>query len=134
MPYLIEQFTDAPIILYSSADGSNVAAEMGDFIREMLATLDEQREPVYQMIDFSNVKLSLDELIETANRTTRMEGNLLHHPNVRENVFITDSPIMRLALTGMAGETFGNVRLSVHGTREDAIAYCYQRIAEEQSS
>ena len=134
MPYLIEQFTDAPIVLYSSEDGSDVAAEMGDFIRDMLATLDAQPEPVYQMLDFTNVKLSLDDLIATANRTTRMEGNLLHHPNVRENIFITTSPIMRLALNGMAGPTFGNVRLSVHDTRDAAIDYCYQRIAESQGN
>lgn len=129
MSFTIEKIPGEPIVILT-VESKQVLTELAVFDEQLTAVLDAQNEQVFLIPDMSNISLSLDDLTVGANTIARGPGQRLHHPNVRENVMVTRDAMLKLAVIGLRTATFGSAHITVFDTREQALAYCRERIAE----
>jgi hypothetical protein len=99
-------------------------------LNDMAVVLDSQPEPVFLVLDIRGLALSLDDATIAATAAARRQGALMHHPNVRESLIISRDGFVKLGASGLRTATFGNVKVRVFDTQEQAIEYCRERIAE----
>ncbi len=128
MTYRIEVKPDAPIIVIRHDVGSHVVEYLADLGRDMLRLLDEQTEPVFVIADLSNVAMDLDDHMQASDVSARDEHAMMHHPNVRENIFVGADPLVRMAAKGLESATFGLTRMAHFDTLDEALAYCYHHL------
>jgi hypothetical protein len=53
----------------------------------------------------------------------RGEASSMHHPKLRQMVFVTHNPAIRMATEGLDDEIYGNMFVPVYENYEDALAY-----------
>ena len=124
MSYTIEVKPDAPIIVIRHDQGSHIVENLPDLARDMIRLLDEQPEPVFVIADLSNVAMDLGDHLKASEMSARAEHAMMHHPNVRENVFVGADPLVRMAARGLESATFGLTRVVHLDTLDEALAYC----------
>lgn len=129
MPFTIEKVPDAPILILVH-ESSQLMAEIQDAMEALKTALDAQPEPVFLVLDIRGLAIGLDDLPSAASTAARGPGALLHHPNVRENLLVSSAGLIKLGAQGLRTATFGNVKIRVFNTQEQAIEYCHARIAE----
>lgn len=127
MPFRIEQLPDAPIIICTQQD-LNIESELATVLARECALLDEQTEPVFMIHDTRGLSVDLEDMMKSASAAARGQGALAHHPNLRENIVVTDVPLVRMAAQGARSATFGMVTVSVFETLEAALEYCCQQL------
>lgn len=131
MPYSIEKLPDAPIVVVVH-ESKQVMSEMADLMDEIRPILDAQPEPVFLVMDIRNLGIALDDLGAAANTAARGPAALLHHPNVRENLLVSTTGLVKLGALGLRTATFGNVNIRLFDTPEQALDYCREKIAATQ--
>jgi hypothetical protein len=57
--------------------------ELSPFLEGLSALLDSTGEKVFYISDVSRVQASLQDMLVVANRSSRGEGAVLHHPNIQ---------------------------------------------------
>ena len=129
MSYSIEKIADAPIVIFVHA--GQAAADMDEAINAVVATLDAQTAPVFLISDLRGLAVGVDDLTKGANMATRGAGSMMHHRNVRETLLVSDQNLMRLAAQGLSNAAFGNVKVRVFETTEQAVTYCREQVAAE---
>ncbi|NDJ55218.1 MAG: hypothetical protein GYB68_19270 [Chloroflexi bacterium] len=91
--------------------------------------LDAQEEPAFFIVDLRHMPpLTLDDLIRAANQGARSETPVWHHPKLRQLIFASELPIIRLAAQGLNSAPFGNLSVEVFETVDEALAYCHEQI------
>jgi hypothetical protein len=133
MGFTVEKLPGEPIVIYTQISGGNASDEMKLSIAENVRVLDAQTEPVYLINDMRAHKLNLDQILQGASMVARGDNALLHHPMIRENIFVVTDPMMKTAITGLSSATFGQVKMIRFDTVEDALAYCREKIAANDS-
>jgi hypothetical protein len=129
MPYSIEKVPDAPIVILVH-ESKQLLAEMGQLMDDVKPVLDAQPEPVFLVMDVRGLGISVEDLAAAASAAARGPGALLHHPNVRENLIVSTAGLVKLGAQGLRTATFGNTRVRVFDTTEQALDYCSQQIAQ----
>jgi hypothetical protein len=120
----IEKLPGEPILIHTLLEGWSVANDLHANIDQAMEHLDAADEPLYYIANFRRgMKLSLQDVIRAANQAARGSNTMLHHPNLREFLVVTDTRIIDLAAKGLDSEIFGNVPVSVFGTLEEALEY-----------
>jgi hypothetical protein len=121
----IEKLPGEPILVSTvfGAWSSGDELELGDSLDQVIEYLDAADEPLYYVADVSGLKLDLPDMILTANQTARGSKAILHHPNLREFLVVTEAKLIELASRGLGSEVFGNVPVAVFQTLEEALAY-----------
>lgn len=127
MPTTVEKIPDVPIVVVHSQQGKDTMGEMADTVAAITRILDEQTEKVFLITDMSNISMKLDEIIQAASMSARGSNSLLHHPNVRENVFVLTDKFITMAIHGLNSATFGQVKATLFPTVEEAVAYCLEQ-------
>ncbi len=136
--YYIDLLPDEPIILSGLYKEFSVVADQPRSDAETRQTLDQVSEPVYLIIDLTEISFSLDELVVGSNfaargqhiTDTRGQSPLWKHPNIKELIFVTDKRLIKLAVMGLDSLAFGNIQAKAFETQEEALAYARARIAE----
>jgi hypothetical protein len=123
MPTIREKLPDEPIVVVTIQGGYDVTTEAAQSIKDGIAFLDSLDEPVLYITDFSSAEFGLTEMILGSNLAARGENPIFRHPKVREIIYVTQSDLSKLAARGMDSEAFGNLKISVYGTLEEALAY-----------
>ncbi len=131
MPTHIEKVPDAPIIIVHSEQSDDNLAEMQSSVAEITQALDTQTEKVFLITDMSRVTMDLNDIIQAASMSARGQKSLLHHPNIRESVFVLTDRFISLAVKGLNSATFGKVNARLFPTLDEAVAYCRGRVAAE---
>ena len=124
MCYHIEKLPGKPIIVAALKADFNIADDWEEFISEIMALLDDQPEPVFYISDLRQASFNFNDLLAGTNLATRGSSAVLKHPNVRENLVITTSSMLKLAAKGLNSVTFGNIDVKVFDSVEEALAYC----------
>ena len=124
MYYHIEKLPGKPIIIAALQADFKIANDWEEFISKLMALLDDQPEPVFYISDLRQASFSFDDLLTGTNLATRGSSAVLKHPNVRENLVITTSSMLKLAAKGLNSVTFGNIDVKVFDSVEEALAYC----------
>jgi hypothetical protein len=133
MPYTIEKIPDAPIVIMVREQAKGVD-ELPEVIEAVTAVLDAQAEPVYLILDIHAMELGIDELTSAATRGARGPSAVMHHPKIRENLVVSGKTLVKLAMQGLRTATFGNVKVRVFDSQENALAFCREQIAPQEGS
>jgi hypothetical protein len=59
---------------------------------------------------------------------------LFKHPNIREALLVTQSPVASLAAKGLNSPIFGNARLTIFKTLKEALEYAREANREVSGS
>lgn len=130
MPCTLEKLPDAPIVVFTQGPDSDEAAEIRSVVADVMALLDQQTSQVFLILDVRNSQASLDELIRAATLLARSENSMLHHRNIRRNVYVSARALMTMAVKGLASATFGSVRIAMFATLDEALDYCRGQLAQ----
>jgi hypothetical protein len=122
MAVKIEMLPGEPILIQTLDKEFNFSTDGKPLLEKTIATLDAQSEPIFYIADMSEVDFSLDDMIGASNLVTRQVA-LFRHPKMREGIIITESWMMGLAAKGLNSPIFGNIKVKVFKTRDEALAY-----------
>lgn len=122
LTYSIEKLQDEPIVIFKVFEAGQLQRSMPTTVTEATTLLDELSEPVFLVLDLSGIKVSLDTIISGANREVRVD-RFITHPNVREVLDVATNPMMKMAATGLRSNVFGNIKIQVFDTVEEALEY-----------
>ncbi len=130
----IKVLPDLPAILGTWHDGFKFAEHGEQFSIEASALLDAQTSPVYYILDFSRLENpTMDGLVLAANRGARGAKPNLHHAMNRGTLIIIEgSPFSRLAAKGMNSNIFGNVKIRLFESLDEALDYVRAAVEVEK--
>ena len=126
--YTIEKLVNEPII-YCWFSALWRAEELPAVFDEVAAMLDETDEPLILITSAQSINLSLEDVIATANLAAKGGNALLHHPNLREFVFVTGIKMLQMAASGLDSAVFGHVPVEIYETEEEALSYAREKIS-----
>jgi hypothetical protein len=121
--FKVETLPGEPIMVSTLFETWSVSNDLSATVDQLVAHLDAADGPLYYISRFSGLRLTLQDLIVAANQAARGSSALLHHPNLRKLLLVTDLKLFELAARGLDSEVFGNVPVSVFQTFEEALEY-----------
>lgn len=132
MPITIEQIPDAPILVVRGDQADrDVLEETLEVNSQISALLDTLSQPVFLVVDLREISMSLEDVLQVAIVSARGQDSLLHHPNIRENIFVMRSGLLRMAAKGLNNLMFGLLTPGIFDTLEEALGYCYGRLNDQ---
>ena len=129
MSYSVEKLPGEPIVVSTMLDDFSVADHLPGMIDELSALFDSQPEPVYYISDVGHLSLNLEDILFGSTATARGQNPVLHHPNIKRTILVTSSKMIKLAVKGMNSEVFGNIRIDLFETVDEAFAYVREQLA-----
>lgn len=99
-----------------------LANDWADGEAEMRRILDTHHGPLFIINDIREMKMSIDDLILAASLGTRGKDPIWRHPNARGAYFISERKFVEMAAAGLNSPAFGNMRVKVFHTLEEALA------------
>lgn len=132
MAYTIDKLPDEPVLVFNQDPVFDPNQSVPQTVADVAAALDAQPGPVFMIYNIGAMSIELDDLIQAASRAGRgAQGSsaVLHHPNVRENVYVVSHPVVRMAVKGLESATFGRARVILFATLDEALAYCRGKLA-----
>lgn len=122
MAYNYEKLSGESILIVSIQEDYSVRLHGPAIIADGTKLLDAQEQTVFFIIDASAMTVDLDDVILSASLGTR-QTQFLRHPKIREAILVTRSKLVALAAKGLDSLTFGNAKIKVFETRDEALAY-----------
>jgi hypothetical protein len=95
---------------------------------EMTAILDASSEPLFLILDMSAVEQCYEDIVIGATKAAHGKKPLLKHPNIREILEVTTNSLYETVAESLDNPIFGNIKIRLFQTREDALAYARQVI------
>lgn len=123
MAYTIDKLSDCPVILMTLLPGAN-EIEVAPALHKTLDLLSEQPGPVFLIYDLTVFSVNLDGMLRAAEIAPRGGRDVLHHPNVRENIFVVPDTLLWLAIRHLAANLAGESRIRRFAMVDDALTYC----------
>ncbi|GEM_PF-730676 len=123
MTYHIERLPGEPIIVSTILPGYSVVRDQPNSDADTRAILDQSDEPLYLVVDITRFKFNLDDVVRGANQGGRGAESLWHHPKIKKLIWVSPSPVVRLAARGLNSPTFGGIAAEVFDTIDEALAY-----------
>jgi hypothetical protein len=124
MTYTLSKLPDEPIIIYDQDVNRDDSQSIADSLDAIAKLLDEQTEKCFLIYQIPNIRIELDELMQAASKAGRSSNGVLHHPNLRENVYVVDNALVKMAIKGLESATFGRAKVILFGSLEEALSYC----------
>ena len=122
--YIVEKLPNEPIILYAMSKNFSVNRDLESSAQERQSLLDAQPEPVYLIMDYSEISVSFDDLMVALNRLGRGTATLYHHPNIGKLLVVAPSPVFRHSFENMAAsELYGHLESAIFYTRAEALEF-----------
>ncbi len=128
MSYHNELLPGEPIVVAHLHADFSLANETQSSIVETRRVLDSVDEPIFYILDLSNLTINIHDLISGTNSSSRGEDPLWHHPNIREFLVVSQSKLIQLAAAGLNSVSFGNLEAKMFGSLDEALAYCREQI------
>ncbi len=95
----------------------------------MLQLLDASGQPLYLIIDLTNVKVSFSDIVMSMATLTKSSRAVLRHPNLKQIVVVTTFELFSLAAKALKQAQYGGLEAQVFPTLDEALAYVRQSIA-----
>lgn len=134
MSYSSHQLPDEPILMVTLNADFDLAAEAAIIENERITLLEAAQEPLYVILDMSQVEFSLDDLITATNMLVRgaalapsSEQNghsLFSHANLRQFIVVSGNRMIHMAAKGMSHPVFGSQNVAAFASVEEALEYC----------
>lgn len=129
MSYTIENVDTDPILIITIHEEYNVATDQAKSDAEVRPYLDNAQQPLYHIVDISNLKMSLDDIVSASNFGSRREDALWRHPMIATLVFVTPNKLAQAAAKGLGSVAFGNIPVKTFNTCDDALAWIQAELA-----
>ncbi len=84
--------------------------------------LDHLDYPVFFIFDARELHIDFNQIL-TASATFMGENRILRHPNIREYILVSPMGGANHIIKGLDTAPFGNVKIKLFGTPEEALAY-----------
>jgi hypothetical protein len=134
MSYSSHQLPGEPILIVTLYADFDLATEGAIIEAERIALLEAAQEPLYVILDLSQIELSLDDIVKGSNMLVRgvslaprSEQNgisIFNHANLRQLIFVSGSRVIKLAASGMNYPVFGGQDVVVFASVEEALEHC----------
>ena len=125
----VKKHPDLPVIIGTWYEGFKFVRNGADFGEAANALLDEQTEPVFYIIDLSQLKtISIEGVTETANSGAKNQRSSYRHPMRKEMLIISDQRVVKMAVTGAKTATFGNLKVKHYETLDEALDYVKENV------
>lgn len=132
MPYQLEQFPDAPIMIFTMRQDYNMATDAPAFAQEIAALAPSWPEPVFLIMVEDGYRPGLQDIMVGASVAARGENPVFHNPGIREVLYVTPDKMGQLALKGLNSPIFGHTMVKVFDTREEALAYARSSLGHSE--
>jgi hypothetical protein len=129
MPFKFELHADRPVLMVTSELHAN-SDEIPALEDEAIDWLNRLDHRVFYIINLGDVKLSLGDLMESAQHAARGSTASLHHPNVIEPIVVTTDQMIVMAARSVNSYIFGRLKLKVVPTLNEALAYVDEKVAD----
>jgi hypothetical protein len=124
--------SDLPVIIGTWHTGFKFADHGEEYSREVGALLDAQTSPVYYIMDMNQLEdISVEGIVLSANRGARGANPNLHHAMNRGSIIVAKAAVLHLAAKGLDTSAFGNVKVKLFESVEDALDYVRAAVEAE---
>jgi hypothetical protein len=121
--FTVEKLPNMPVVLFTAKPGYDIMHDLGESIMAAVEVIDSQSKPIYYIQDIRNLQPDLDGVVDAANRLSRGDSPLYHHPKILKVIGVTSDAAVRMAFKGMNSTVFGNTEVLAFDTVDEAIAY-----------
>jgi hypothetical protein len=128
--FKIEILPGERIMIITLSAEYSVSRDLGKLNDESREMMDNAEAPLFCIMDFTLVSLTLNDIIGAANTSSRGQEPIMHHRNMLAFVAVTPNRMLQLAAKGLRSVTFGNVNALAFETMEEALAYVRSQLAE----
>jgi hypothetical protein len=129
MPSNVAKHPDLPVIIRELGPEHRTSEHGQQVVDEDLALMDAQTDKFYYIIDASQVKVDVVDLVQNI-ATINKQVAVFKHPKIIESLVITQNITAEFALRSFARPIFGGVSIKVHKTLEDALKYIRQKLGQ----
>ncbi len=128
MTYQIDVFTEEAIMLAHLDTKFSMERDLVTALDDTRVVLDSLDRPVFYILDLTDVKFGVNDVVSGANQGSRGEDPVWHHDNIRGFVVVSKSQLVQMAARGLNSLPFGNIDSQVFETLDEALAYCREQI------
>lgn len=127
--YHFEKLDGEPILLSTMYNTYEMSTDAKESVRATFDVLSKLDEPVYYILDWRNLNpLSMEDISVGAMSVALAENPLFKHPQILGLVFVTSSDILSLAARGLNSAVYGNIKIDVFATVDEALRYVRGKI------
>lgn len=123
MSYTVKVLPEGPVLLFQAHTDFNPKTETDPSSQDVLATLNTIDQPVFHILDWTHFTPDFADLSQGAAASAFGENAAFHHEMVKEIIFVTQNPMMRMVAENMQTEVYGNLSVRVFETMEEAMDY-----------
>lgn len=128
-PYTIEKLSGEPIVIITTREGYDPSHHVGEAAEKVNELLDKLDNAVVFIQDLSSIKVDMDDIMVAADTTGRGSQAPFHHVNIRQLITVTQDPILKQSFAGMAGDMYGNLKMVIFDTLDEALDYARHKLA-----
>jgi hypothetical protein len=129
VPNTIQKLPNEQIVVDTMSPDYHLSVELPQGISKLFEVADGLAEPVFWIVDASVVKeVTIEDLLTGTELLIRGKNPLYRHRNMREVLYVSTSPMVRLAAAGLANELFGNLKIRVFDNIESALQYARKQL------
>ncbi len=121
MAYDITLLPEKNACIFTFREGWDTPAAVEARARDTQRILAEVEAPIFFVMDLSQVKMTIEGVVRSANRLARGPDAPFHHPMCRGVALVTTERIAQMVARGLQTETFGKLRVCVCSTVEEAL-------------
>ncbi|MBN2304760.1 MAG: hypothetical protein JXQ72_09805 [Anaerolineae bacterium] len=125
--YTVQKLPDESIVIITTHEGYDPSQHVTEAAKAVNRVLDKVSGPVVFIQDLTSVKTDMDDIMVAADTTGRGDAAPFHHANIGEIITVTQDPILRRVFEGMQTDTYGNIKMVILDTLDEALAYARQR-------
>lgn len=124
MPSSLKRVPGEPIIIEKMSADYHLTVEAPYAAPKMLKFLERLNEPVFLVVDISEVKeISVEDLLIGTELAATSDNAVYRHHNIREVLYVSNNTMIKLAAAGLDSDKFGNIKVTVFDTLEAALQY-----------
>jgi hypothetical protein len=129
VPNTVQKLPNEPIVLDKVSADYRLSVELPIGISKLFEVADGLTEPVFWIVDVSEVQdMTIEDILTGTELLIKGKKPLYRHPNIREVLYISTSRLIRMAAAGLISEVFGNLKIRVFENLESALQYARKKL------
>lgn len=122
MPVSIELFSDEPILVATFTEPFKPREDLEKVAQHMVKILEDVPDILWRIDDTTFVEMTFTKLVEAMSAATRSKTGTVTDPRV-ELILVGTSETMKTAAKSMEQRQYGEVKVPLFTSRDDALAY-----------
>lgn len=129
MPNTVQKLPDELIVIDKMSADYRLSVELPAGISKLFEFADSLTEPVFWIVDVSEVQdMTIEDILTGTELLIKGKKPFYRHPKIREVLYISTSRLIRMAAAGLISEMFGNLRIRVFENLDSALQYARKKL------